>query len=411
MTGDARERIDEVYRSDSRRVLATLIRLLGDFDLAEEAMHDAFTAALDAWPRDGVPDNPRAWLVSTGRFKAIDRLRRAARFDAAVDELAKQIDVTVPPDAGAEVDALEDDRLRLDLHLLPSRAASRRAHRADAARSLRPRDRADRARVPDVRADARAAHRPRQGQDPRRADSVSGAGARGSARSPRHGPPRRLSRVQRGLLRVVRRVADAARSVGRSDPARPAARRAPARARSDRPARADAAARRAARRRERRPTASWCCSTRRIDRSGIARRSPKGRRSSSARCRRARSGRIRCRPRLPRSMPRRPTRPRPTGRRSSGCTTCCCEPIRRRSSSSIARPRSRCATVPKPGLALIDAIPRARRSRRLPPRAFGASGPAAPPRPHRRRDRVLRARAGADDAGAGAQIHRTADYR
>src|SRR5688572_12317907 len=70
---DAREIVDEIYRSDSRRVLATLIRLLGDFDLAEEALHDAFAAALDRWPKDGVPENPRAWLVSTGRFKSIDR--------------------------------------------------------------------------------------------------------------------------------------------------------------------------------------------------------------------------------------------------------------------------------------------------------------------------------------------------
>src|SRR5471032_1840357 len=113
MSGDARGRIDEVYRSDSRRVLATLIRLLGDFDLAEEAMHDAFTAALDAWPRDGVPASPRAWLISTGRFKAIDRLRRSARFDAAVDEIARQIDATVPPESEADMEDLEDDRLRL----------------------------------------------------------------------------------------------------------------------------------------------------------------------------------------------------------------------------------------------------------------------------------------------------------
>ena len=113
MVQDARERIDSTYRSDSRRVLATLIRLLGDFDRAEEAMHDAFTAALDAWPRDGVPANPRAWLVSTGRFKAIDRLRRASRFDAAIDGIAKQIETTVAPDADTEDQALEDDRLRL----------------------------------------------------------------------------------------------------------------------------------------------------------------------------------------------------------------------------------------------------------------------------------------------------------
>ncbi len=113
MSGDARDRIDGIYRSDSRRVLATLIRLLGDFDLAEEAMHDAFTAALDAWPAGGVPDNPRAWLVSTGRFKAIDRLRRGARFDAAVDEIAKGLDAGGPPASDADADDVEDDRLRL----------------------------------------------------------------------------------------------------------------------------------------------------------------------------------------------------------------------------------------------------------------------------------------------------------
>src|SRR5436190_2260008 len=111
-----RDRIDAIYRSDSRRVLATLIRLLGDFDRAEEALHDAFAAALEAWARDGVPDNPRAWLVSTGRFKAIDRLRRAARFDAVVDELATRVDPYVSPDSEArfeEDDEVADDRLRL----------------------------------------------------------------------------------------------------------------------------------------------------------------------------------------------------------------------------------------------------------------------------------------------------------
>ncbi len=76
--------VDAVYRADSRRVLATLIRLLGDFDRAEEAMHDAFAAAVEQWPREGLPDNPRAWLVSAGRFKAIDAMRRRARFDASL---------------------------------------------------------------------------------------------------------------------------------------------------------------------------------------------------------------------------------------------------------------------------------------------------------------------------------------
>src|SRR5262245_15392274 len=84
--------IDAMYRSDSRRVLATLIRLLGDFDLAEEALHDAFVTALDVWSREGIPENPRAWLVSTGRFKAIDRLRRRTRFDAALATVADRLE-------------------------------------------------------------------------------------------------------------------------------------------------------------------------------------------------------------------------------------------------------------------------------------------------------------------------------
>src|SRR6187397_304136 len=88
-----RDRIDAIYRADSRRVFATLIRLLGDFDLAEEALHDAFIAAMEQWPRDGVPDNPRAWLVSTGRFRAIDAIRKRARFDAAQEELARFLEV------------------------------------------------------------------------------------------------------------------------------------------------------------------------------------------------------------------------------------------------------------------------------------------------------------------------------
>lgn len=102
--------VDAIYRTESRRVFATLVRLLGDFDLAEEAVHDAFRAALEQWPQDGVPDNPRAWLVSTGRFKAIDAIRRRARFDALDEEQAEAIpDESVPWDA----EDIEDDRLRL----------------------------------------------------------------------------------------------------------------------------------------------------------------------------------------------------------------------------------------------------------------------------------------------------------
>lgn len=106
-----RGQVDQVYRSESRRVLATLIRLLGDFDLAEDALHDAFAAALVRWPRDGVPANPRAWLVSAGRFKAIDRVRRRARFDALLPELAGQLESG--SDGFLDEEGIEDDRLRL----------------------------------------------------------------------------------------------------------------------------------------------------------------------------------------------------------------------------------------------------------------------------------------------------------
>jgi RNA polymerase sigma-70 factor (ECF subfamily) len=109
----AREMVDGVYRQDSRRVLATLIRLLGDFDIAEEAMHEAFAAAVEQWPRDGAPANPRAWLVSTGRFKAIDAIRRRARFDASQTELADRLAAEATDTEPREPGEIEDDRLRL----------------------------------------------------------------------------------------------------------------------------------------------------------------------------------------------------------------------------------------------------------------------------------------------------------
>lgn len=110
---NARSVVDSVYRSESRRVLATLIRLIGDFELAEEAMHEAFTAAVDQWRRDGVPANPRAWLVSAGRFKAIDAMRRRARFDASQAVLAEQLEASNRDTQPWENEGLEDDRLRL----------------------------------------------------------------------------------------------------------------------------------------------------------------------------------------------------------------------------------------------------------------------------------------------------------
>jgi RNA polymerase sigma-70 factor (ECF subfamily) len=113
VAAQVRETVDAVYRSESRRVLATLIRLLGDFDLAEEAVSDAFASAVEQWAREGVPANPRAWLVSAGRFKAIDALRRRARQDASLAVLADRLDDDLRKSAGPEVTAVEDDRLRL----------------------------------------------------------------------------------------------------------------------------------------------------------------------------------------------------------------------------------------------------------------------------------------------------------
>ncbi len=107
-----RQVIEDVYRTESRQVLATLIRLLGDFDLAEEAMHEAFAAALEQWTRDGVPANPRAWLISAGRFRGVDVLRRRARFDASLTELAHRIDAVGSANAARD-EELEDDQLRL----------------------------------------------------------------------------------------------------------------------------------------------------------------------------------------------------------------------------------------------------------------------------------------------------------
>ena len=115
MTGDWRlvTTVEQLYRTDSRRVLATLIRLLGDFDLAEEALQEAFAAAVERWPAEGVPKNPRAWLVSTGRFKAIDSLRRRARFDASLGAVADQLGDGVTAPLEFDDEGVEDDRLRL----------------------------------------------------------------------------------------------------------------------------------------------------------------------------------------------------------------------------------------------------------------------------------------------------------
>jgi RNA polymerase sigma-70 factor (ECF subfamily) len=111
-TADVRQVVDAVYRTESRRVLATLIRLVGDFDRAEEAMHEAFAAAVEQWGRDGVPANPRTWLVSTGRFKAVDAMRRRARLDASLEKIASRLEAVASANAPRD-EELQDDQLRL----------------------------------------------------------------------------------------------------------------------------------------------------------------------------------------------------------------------------------------------------------------------------------------------------------
>ncbi len=112
-TDQLREQIDSIYHTESRRILASLIHLLGDFDLAEDALHDAFKAAIEQWSREGIPANPRAWLVSVGRFKAIDALRRRARFDTPLEEIAERLERDSSNSVGQNDEDIVDDRLRL----------------------------------------------------------------------------------------------------------------------------------------------------------------------------------------------------------------------------------------------------------------------------------------------------------
>ena len=201
----ARERVDAVYRAESRRVLATLIRLLGDFDLAEEALHDAFgPRSSSGRARACRPIRARGWCRPAGSRRST--ACAGARASTPLDELGDAARRAVADDRGRADDGERRGRpAAADLHLLPPGAGARRAGRAHAARSVRADDRGDRARVSDAAAHAGAAHRAREGQDSRRADSVSGAGARRAARAARRGAARDLSRLQRRLLGFVRR--------------------------------------------------------------------------------------------------------------------------------------------------------------------------------------------------------------
>ena len=347
-----RDTVDAVYRSESRRILATLIRLLGDFDLAEEALHDAFTAAMEQWPRDGVPANPRTWLVSAGRFKAIDRMRRRARFDASLGELAERLELEARRVAGARRRGRRGGRRRsaaAGLHLLPSGADARRADRADAARSLRPDDRRDRARLSQ-----HARRRSRSASSAPRARSAT----RGSPIRCRRAPICRIGSTAccTSIYLVFNEgyAASSGESLTRHDLSAEAIRlgrllvellpepeamgllalmllhesRRAARASAERGA---GPARRSG------PLAVGPRADRRRDRAGRARAVVAALRS-----------RTRCRRRSPRSTPRRQRRRRPTGGRSSGSTTSSSAPIRRRSSSSTAPRPSRCATARPP---------------------------------------------------------------
>ena len=179
-TEQIRELLDSLYRVDSGRILATLIRLLGDFDLAEEAMHEAFAAALSLWLRSGVPDNPRPWLISTARFKAIDTLRRRARFDASQDELARYLEAQASSaeksneEDSLEDDGLEDDRLRLIFTCChPSLEPEARV--ALTLREVCGLTTEEIAGLPHHSAYAGAAHCARQGKDSRDTDSIRSA--------------------------------------------------------------------------------------------------------------------------------------------------------------------------------------------------------------------------------------------
>ncbi len=181
-TADSAAAVETVYRSDWGRIVATLIRLVGDFEVAEEAAQEAFAAAVDQWRADGVPEYPRAWIIQTARHKAIDRIRRQA--------LRRKAGVLRGPGSHRAVDGARLRQQRdprrpaaADLHLLPSGAGARGAGGADAAHARRPGNRRDRAGVSGAGSDHGAAAGARQAQDSRRRHSLRGAGSQATCAS------------------------------------------------------------------------------------------------------------------------------------------------------------------------------------------------------------------------------------
>jgi len=189
-----RELLDSLYHVDSGRILATLIRLLGDFDLAQEAMHEAFAAALSLWPRSGVPDNPRRWLISTARFKAIDTLRRRARSDASQDELVRYLEAQrSSAQRSNEEDSVEDDRLRL-IFTCCHPSLPPEAHVALTLRVVCGLTTEEIAKA-FLLTPRTLAHCARKGKDSRYTDSVRGAVAAETTRETRRGASGHLSRL------------------------------------------------------------------------------------------------------------------------------------------------------------------------------------------------------------------------
>ena len=193
--------VETLYRTDWGRIVATLIGVLGDFDLAEDVAQEAFAAAVAQWPETGVPEHPRAWIIQTARHKAVDRLRRRASYAAKLEAMSAAPGYGVVDPHELETGEIPDDRLRLIFTCCHPALVARRAGRPDAANAVRPGDGGDCARLPRARCDDGAAPGAGEAQDPRCAHSVWRARPVRPARPARRRLERRLSRLLRGVRR------------------------------------------------------------------------------------------------------------------------------------------------------------------------------------------------------------------